>query len=126
MAALAAYFFAGGLISCTSSIALAWPAGPLDPIWKLNPRARAAFETIGAWSIALMIVVCTTCTMAALGVWRGARWGRFLAIGVLSINLIGDVINVILGDTRAAIGVPVAGLLLAYLARARSVRQFFA
>jgi hypothetical protein len=125
LTALALFFFAGGIISFTTAISLAWPGGPLDPIWRLNPRARTAFASMGSWSIVLMLVVSAACTCSALGIWRGARWGRFLAIGVLTVNLIGDAANAVLGDARAAIGVPVAALLAAYLARSSSVREFF-
>jgi uncharacterized membrane protein (DUF2068 family) len=64
--------------------------------------------------------------MAAAGLWRGARWGRTIALVMLAINFIADLTNVILGiDRRAAIGLPIVAALIFYL-RTSTVRRFFA
>ena len=57
--------------------------------------------------------------------WRGRRWGYWLAVGVLGTNLLGDLANGVLRhDWRTLIGVPIAGAMLIYLAR-RQVRRRF-
>ncbi|MEP6911839.1 MAG: DUF2127 domain-containing protein [bacterium] len=72
-----------------------------------------------------LFFVGSACAIAAAGLWRGARWGYLVAIVVLSINLLGDVVNVVSGtEPRAAIGIPVVVLILAYLMSQR-VRGFF-
>ena len=73
----------------------------------------------------LMSAVCIACALAAVGLWRGAKGGDRLSFGVLFVNLIGNTLNVVLGtEPRAAIGIPITGALLLYLASER-VRRYF-
>jgi len=97
---------------------LAVPGTPLDSLWKLNPEAHHAFAPLGGWAILLMAVVGTACGFAALGLWRGRRWGTRFALLILSINLAGDLFNVFeRHDYRTLIGVPIAIAMIVYLAR---------
>ena len=57
------------------------------------------FQQLGRWSVALMAVVGAACGLAAVGLARNAESGRRLAIGVLTVNLIGDSLN---ADQRPA------------------------
>lgn len=101
-------------------LALAFPGGFLDPIWRLKPEARVQFQQIGNWSIALMALVGAACGLAAVGLAKGAEWGRRLAIGILTVNLIGDTLNAILCyDLITLIGLPIGGLIIWYLLRRR-------
>ncbi len=119
------FFALGAAISCTSFVALIFPGGPLEPMWRLNPRARESFATMGGWSLALMAVVSLVCASASIGLWRVRRWGYLLALALLTFSLLGDLANALSGlEPRAWVGVPVAGLMLAYLAT-RRVRELF-
>ena len=112
-------------MSFLALVSLATPGGPLEPMWRINPRAREAFAEMGGWAIVLMAVVGSACALAAAGLWTGKRWGRRLALGVLAANAIGDAANAILGvEPRAAFGLPVAAALIAYLASRRAGRFF--
>ena len=123
--ALSIFFSVGALISLTAAVSLLFPNSFLKPIWRLNPRAQVGFEGIGWWAIVLLLAVCVSCLVAALGMWRGARWGQRVAVALIAINLIGDVINTLLGtEPRAIIGVPIASAILWYLVSKR-VRYFF-
>jgi uncharacterized membrane protein (DUF2068 family) len=80
---------------------------------------------MGVWAVVLMGAVCAACALAAMGLWRGARWGYWLAVFLLAINLLGDILNVFLGtEPRAVIGIPIALAILAFL-MSRRVRRFF-
>ena len=80
---------------------------------------------MGSWAVVLMFVVCVACTLAVVGPWRGARWGYWLAASLLTINLMGDITNVVLGtEPRAAVGIPIVVIILAFL-MSRRVRSFF-
>ena len=101
-------------------LALAYPGGFLEPIWRLKPEARVEFQKIGGASVVLMAVVGAACGLAAVGLARNAEWGRRLAIGVLAVNLVGDSINAWLRhDATTLIGLPVGGLMILYLVKRR-------
>jgi hypothetical protein len=94
-------------------------------MWRLNPRAREQFSHIGYWAASLLGPVCVACAASAYGFFKGKRWGYWLGITLLIVNLAGDLVNVVLGvERRALIGVPVVALLLWYLSSKR-VRSFF-
>lgn len=123
--ALSVFFAFGASISLASAASLLDPGGLLEPMWQLNPRARDAFAAMGPAAIALMAAVCSACSAAAIGLWRGRAWGRRVAIGVLSVNLLGDLANAVAGsEPRAAIAIPIVLLLLVFLFTKR-VRGFF-
>ena len=80
---------------------------------------------MGRWAILLMSVVSVACASAAVGLWRGARWGYWLAVVLLAVNLVGDIANVVLGtEGRAVVGIPIVLAILALLMTKR-VKSFF-
>lgn len=122
---MAAFFVFGATMSGIACLSLFFAGGPLEPIWRANPEARAAFAKMGPWSIILMAVVCAACALAALGLWKLWFWGYVIAIGVLTINLIGDTVSAIIrSDPVTLVGLPIGGFLIAYLTRPR-VRMLF-
>lgn len=115
---LVVFFATGALICLVTMLALAFPGGFLEPIWRLKPEARVELQQIGYWSVALMAVVGAACSLAAIGLAKNAEWGRRLALGILAVNLIGDTANAILRhDPRTLIGLPIGGLMIWYLVR---------
>lgn len=123
--ALSIFFLAATLITIVAAISLLFPNGFLEPIWKLNPRGRAGLGAIGLWAVLLFSIVGLACAVAAIGLWQGRWWGYFTAITVLSLNLFGDLFNVITGiEPRVAIGIPIVIFILVYLFRPK-VRLFF-
>lgn len=113
---LVIFFAAGALICLVTILALAFPGGFLEPIWRLKPEARVEFQKIGSWSVALMGVAGAACGLAAAGLAKNAEWGRRLAIGVLTVNLVGDSLNALLRhDARTLIGLPIGGVMILYL-----------
>jgi hypothetical protein len=124
--AMTGFFTLGAVIASATGIALHWPGTVLEPMWRLNPRAHAAFLGMGAWAVPHMATVATACAFAAIGLWYGARWGHRLALGLLVVNLVGDATNAFVrGDLRTLIGLPIGGALIAYLL-SKSVRSHFA
>jgi hypothetical protein len=122
---LSAFFVFGAAMSGLACVLLLFPGSGLDPIWRLNPEAHESFLRIGSWAVFLMAAVCVACALAARGLWIRAPWGRRLALGILAVNLIGDLTNaVVRGDLRTLIGLPIGGALIGYLLSAR-VRRLF-
>ncbi|HET8762656.1 MAG TPA: hypothetical protein VFM12_04530 [Gemmatimonadales bacterium] len=111
------FFFAcGAAIATVTVVALQVPGHALDAIWRLNPDAHATFTRMGFWGPVAMLVVAAACGLAAIGLWRLDPWGHRLALGLLTLNLIGDTLNAILRhDPRTLIGLPIAGALIIYL-----------
>jgi hypothetical protein len=71
-----------------------------------------------------MLAVGTGCALTAIGLWYGKLWGVPLAITILFISSIGDLVNVVIRhDYRPLIGVPIAGVMIFYLARFRTRRK---
>ena len=123
--ALGVFFAFGAVMSLLSAIALLVPGSPLEPMWRLNPDARQGLAAMGAWGILLMAVVSMACAAAAVGLWVRAGWGRRLALGVLLVNLAGDLLGALIRhDSRMLLGLPIGGALIAYLLSAR-VRHLF-
>ena len=113
---LVIFFAAGALICSLVMLALAFPGGFWEIIWRLRPQVRGEFQELGTWSIVLMAAVGAACGLAAFGLARGAEWGRQVAIGVLTVNVVGDMFNAVFrGDPRSLIGVPIGGLMIWYL-----------
>ena len=96
----------------------------MDSLWILNPEARVAFQSLGKWSIPLMLGVGISCLLAAVGLWCGTVWGNRLGVAILFVNIIGDLMNVATRrDYRALIGLPIAGAMIFYLARSVNRRR---
>ena len=123
--AIALLFSFGVLASGLSALSLLDPRGPLAVIWRMKPEAQAALLRMGPWAVALMTAVCLACIVAAVGFFRGTRWGYRLGVGVLLANLCGDVINSLIGTEPGAwVGVPIVAGVLWYLSTP-SVTRFF-
>jgi len=113
-------------MSVLAALALLLPNSGLQTIWRLNPQAQVGLTALGFWAIALMLVVSIACGAAAVGLWRGAAWGRAVALTVLAVNLVGDVGTAFYrGDLRTLIGVPIGAVLIGYLLLNQRVRAYF-
>src|SRR5206468_7574483 len=120
-----AAFFAFGAMMCLLTIVLlVFPGTKLDSLWNLNPDAHVAFQSLGSWSVLLMLAVGD---WMRFGSNRPVVWeavGAPLAIAILFINIIGDLVNVVIRhDYRPLIGVPIAGVMIFYVARFRTRRK---
>lgn len=126
LSALSLFFALGGVIALVAAVSLLFPDSALESMWRLNPRARLEFRNLGLWAAAIMLAVSVSCAASAVGLWRGARWGHVVALGMLAVNLVGSTLNVLFGvERRAIIGIPIVAVLIGYLFT-RRVRSFFA
>jgi hypothetical protein len=117
---LAGFFAVGAAICLLTIVMLLFPGSALDSLWRLNPDARIAFQSIGKLSILLMLIVGAACASAAVGLGKNAQWGIHLTLIVLLVNLVGDLLNAFLRhDLRTLIGLPISGAMIAYLLSVR-------
>jgi hypothetical protein len=94
-------------------------------MWRINPEARVGLVRLGPWAVALTLAVTLACGGAAVGLWSGRRWGYRVAVGVLTCNLLGDLLNaVVRGDRRTLVGLPIGAVMLAYLLSGRVGDRF--
>jgi len=125
LVAFAIFFVFGAAMSGLAAFLLAVPGTSLDTFWNANPRARFELQQIGAWGIVLMVSVSIACMLAAVGIWKRARWGHRLAVALIAISLTGDVVNAIANsDPRPLIGLPIAVAMIVYLLSRRVRDQF--
>ncbi len=116
-------FFVFGVCACAiTAAALLLPGTWLDLVWRLNPEAQDGFQKMGRpLSAGLMLTVGSACAATAVGLARQKVWGRWLAIGILVVNLAGDTINALVRhDFRTLIGLPIAGAMIWYLGKVES------
>ena len=120
--ALGLFFGFGTVMSGLAAVMLLFPGSVLEPLWRLNSHARESFAAMGLWGVLLMATVCLACGMAALGVLRCQRWGYWMALAILSLNLAGDTANAVIAhDWHTLVGLPIGGAMLVYLLTKRNV-----
>jgi hypothetical protein len=121
--AMAVFFAASTLISFVSALALLVPETALDGIWRLNPDAHEALIDAGRWGIGILFMASVGCAVAATGLWLRRVWGRRLGIGLMVAAMLGAFGNVFFrGDGESLVGLPIAGILTAYLMSERARR----
>jgi len=112
----------GTLMASLTAVMLLFPGSILDSLWRLNPRSHEEFAVLGLWAVLLMVVIASACATVAFGLWRCARWGYIAAIVGISVNLVGDTMNAVIGhDWRTLIGLPIGGAAIIYLVSKRRV-----
>lgn len=101
------------------------PGTFLDKLWVLNPVAQKQVSAVGNRAGLLLLVLGLILAAAALGWFKGRRWGWGLAVIILSIHLAGDLGNLLLGRLlEGALGIIVATALLVYLLWPTTRAQF--
>jgi uncharacterized membrane protein (DUF2068 family) len=120
MTLLAAFFCFGAAMCSLTIVLLLFPGTAVDSLWRLNPEAHLAFLSIGNAALLLMALVGIACLCAAVGLWRSSRWGILIALVILSLNIVGDLLNALMRhDYRALVGLPIGGAMIFYLSRFR-------
>jgi hypothetical protein len=120
------FLFFGATMASFAAITLAWPGTLLDQAWLLNPVGHAQLATLGRVMAIPFLFLALALFVAGLGWFRHRRWGWLLAVIIISINLLGDVFNALRGEwLKGAVGVVLAGLLLAYMAK-KPMRDYVA
>jgi uncharacterized membrane protein (DUF2068 family) len=125
ISALGVFALVGAVLAALSAVSLAFPGSALEPMWQINRRGHEGLARMHGWAVLLMAAVSMACGITGIGLWYLRRWGYALAVAGLSIQLAGDMLNVVLGiEPRAIVGAPIVVGLLLYLSR-RDVRRVF-
>ncbi len=112
---IGAFFIFGSAAASLAAVTLLWPGTVLDKAWKLNPTGHAGLSAFGPWIGVAFVPLAIALVLAAIGWIKRRRWGLFVGVGVVAVNLTGDVLHLAAGDHKSGIGVVIAGLLLFYM-----------
>jgi hypothetical protein len=106
------------LIALLAGISLVWTGTALDQIWRLNPSAYQHLAALGKLVGISFLVLSALLGIAAVGWFQRRLWGWRLAVAIIATQVLGDVVNLVLGHfLQGATGVLIAGALLLYLLR---------
>ena len=123
--AVGVFLLFGMMMASLAGTTLLWPGTLFDRIWALNPGAYTQLAPMGRIAGAAFLFLAAALAAAAGGWFLRRRWGWRLTVAIVATQLAGDLVNLIRGDfLRGAIGISLAGALLAYLLRRDLKRGF--
>ena len=123
--AIGAFFAFGAAMAAYAAATLLKPDTFLDILWALNKRGHAGLASLGRGAVFLFALLSVLLSLAAVGWLRRKYWGWLLGVTIIAVNVMGDLINGVMGDwLRAPAGVAIAGLLLIYMLQP-GVRDYF-
>lgn len=125
MMAIGAFLIFGACMAALAGTTLMWRGTALDRIWVLNKSAYRQLSPAGTYIGVLFLLLSATLATAAVGWFNRNVWGWRLAVGIISTQVTGDLVNLVRGDfVRGGTGLAIAGALLFYLLRPK-VRAAF-
>lgn len=110
--------FFGATMASLAGTTLLWQGSVLDRMWALNPTAYKQLAPFARAAGILFLTLSAALAVAGTGWFRRRSWGWGLAVVIIAIQVLGDLVNIFLGDfVRGGTGVIIAGALLFYLLR---------
>jgi len=118
VSAVGIFLFFGATMASLAGTTLIWRGTALDRVWVLNAGAYRQLAPLGRIVGVLFLVLSATLAVAGTGWFRRRLWGWRLAVGIIATQVLGDLVNFLMGDfVRGGIGFTIAGALLFYLLR---------
>jgi hypothetical protein len=125
LAAISVFLFLGTLAALYAGVTLIWRVTALDRLRALNPHAYHQLSSYGRIIGVPFLALAIALLISAIGWTKRRRWGWILAVILIATQVLGDFVNIFMGDAlKGAVGVAIAGALLVYLLRP-SVRAAF-
>jgi hypothetical protein len=123
---VAAFLWMATLMAALLAITLLAPGTPADEIWRLNPTVYHQFKTFGGASGVFLLTVGAIAGTAAAGLVRRQNWAWWLALGIFTVNGVGDIVSFVITQDviRSGSGILAAACFLFFLTR-RNVRSFY-
>jgi len=90
---IAAFLIAATAVALGVGLALLFPGRLLEWLAQFNRPGMQAFEALGRWSGALLLLVACFTAVATVGLLRGKKWGWWMAMGVFAVNGCGDIVG---------------------------------
>lgn len=124
--ALGLFFLFGTAAAGAAALTLFWPGTLVDAVWRIKPDEFLTLRALG-WPVAAgFLALALICLLTAVGCFGRRKWGWWLALVLIGVNLASDTVALIV--TRSldqAVGVLIASLILVWLLQP-PVRQQFA
>ncbi len=116
--AMGIFLLFAAAMALLAGITLASPGTVLDRMWTINPRAYKQLAPLGRSVGILFSVLSVGLGAAGIGWFRRRKWGWVLAVSIISIQILGDVVNALRGQViEGSVGIVLAGALLLYMTR---------
>ncbi len=126
MTAIGVFLIFGAAMAFIAGTSLVRRGTPLDRMWALNPHAYDELAPLGKPVGVVFLLLAAALALAGIGWLKRRSWGWWLAVVIIGTQVLGDVVNILLGRViQGVIGVTVAGALLLYIVRP-DVRATFA
>jgi hypothetical protein len=123
--AIGMFLFFGATMASLAATTLLWPGTALDRLWILNPTAYKHLAPLGGRVGILFLLLSAALIAAGIGWFRRRLWGWRLAVGIITTQVLGDVVNCVRGNwLGGGTGVLIAGALLLFLLRSRFKNSF--
>src|ERR1043166_3387694 len=118
------FVFATSMASL-AAITLGWPGTFLDRAWELNKTGHAQLAPLGRILALPFALLAGFALVNGIAWFKRRRWAWIGGVAGIAVNLLGDVVNMVIGEWwKGAAGVVIAGLLLIYMTRP-GVRDYF-
>lgn len=119
------FLAAAAVVAAFAAASIVWPHGLLAAMWAAKASAYATLRHMKAVAGPALVVVAVALGASALGWSRRRGWAWGVAVGVLALNLAGDLATAVLARQWAQLaGGVVEGALLVWLL-SRPVRSQF-
>ena len=125
MTVIGVFLLFGAIVACLAGTTLVEPGTVLDRMWVLNPRAYSELAPLGRTVGLGFLLLAVALAAAGFGWSHRRRWGWQLAVAIFATQVVGDFVHVLTGHVwQGAVGVTIAGAILAYITRP-NVRNAF-
>src|SRR5947209_18046249 len=116
VSAVGIFLYFGTAMACLAGTTLIWRGTALDRVWILNAPAYRHLAPLGR--IVGGFSFWDSAHAAGTGWFRRRLWGWRLAVGIITTQVLGDLVDFLMGDfVRGGTGFAIAGALLFYLLR---------
>jgi hypothetical protein len=125
LTAFGTFLLWGATMASLAGITLVWRGTALDHIWAINPVGYMQLTPLESKAGMLFVILAVTLTAAGIGWLKRLRWAWQLSVAIIAAQVIGNIVNILLGRTlEGAVGITASGALLWYLLW-RRVRAVF-